>query len=429
MPDLTAPNSPAIGYLLALAIGFIVGRTREPGTDEPPRPGIRDFLIVAIVGASSAHLAIVPLSVTAFVAVAAVLTVMRLEHSERAGITTELAALATFILAYMCITPMRPVAAALAIVLASVLARKDALRRLVREEISDEEYIDTLSFLGLIFIIYPLLPAGSFGPFGFFDPRRIWLFVILVSGVSYVGYFLTKFVGGERGAILTAMVGALTSTTAYTAGISRAVAEAPETAVSASRSAIIGNSILFPRMIVIVAAVSPALAIAGVPAFAAMAVAGFAAALVLCRAPAPEAGGVAPATFRNPFSLRPALQFGVVFTGVLFFTRAAHEYLGLGGQMAVSAISGLVDVDAISLTLASFVQAGTSPARDAVIGMTLAAGVNAIFKSAIAQSSRQPAFYLRLMVGFVLMFAAGAAVLVFIDPSALDALTTKLLSK
>lgn len=429
MPDLTAPNSPSIGYLLALAIGFIVGRTREPGADDPPRPGIRDFLIVAIVGASAAHLAVVPLSVTAFAAVAAVLTVMRLEHSERAGITTELAALATFILAYMCITPMRPVAAGLAIVLASVLARKDAIRRLVREEISDEEYIDTLSFLGLIFIIYPLLPAGSFGPFGFFDPRRIWLFVILVSGVSYVGYFLTKFVGGQRGAILTAMVGALTSTTAYTAGISRAVAEAPETAVSASRSAIIGNSILFPRMIVIVAAVSPALAIAGVPAFAAMTVAGFAAALVLCRAPAPEAGGVAPATFRNPFSLRPALQFGVVFTGVLFFTRAAHEYLGLGGQMIVSAISGLVDVDAISLTLAGFVHAGTSPARDAVIGMTLAAGVNAIFKSAIAQSSRQPAFYLRLMAGFVLMFAAGAAAIVFIDPAAFDPLITNLLSK
>ena len=417
MPDLTAPNSPTIGYLLALAIGFIVGRTREPGIDEPPRPGIRDFLIVAIVGASAAHLAEIAISVTAFAAVAAVLLVMRLEHSERGGITTELAALATFILAYMCITPMRPVAAGLAIVLASVLARKDAIRRLVREEISDQEYIDTLSFLGLIFIIYPLLPVGSFGPFGFFEPRRIWLFVILVSGVSYVGYFLTRFAGAERGAILTAMVGALTSTTAYTAGVSRAVAEAPESAVFAARSALVGNSILFPRMLVIVAAVSPALAIAGVPAFAVMTAAGFASAIILCRAPTPGAGTVAPTTFRNPFSLRPALEFGVVFTAVLFFSRAAHEYLGTAGQMAVSAISGLVDVDAISLALASFVQAGTSTARNAVIGMTLAAGVNAIFKSAIAQSSHQPAFYLRLMAGFVLMFAAGAVAIVFVDPT------------
>ena len=77
----------------------------------------------------------------------------------------------------------------------------------------------------------------------------------------------------------------------------------------------------------------------------------------------------------------------MVFTIVLLVTRVAKHYAGYGGQMVVSAISGLVDVDAISLTLAGFVQAGTSAARDAVIGLTLAAGVNAIFKSAIARTS------------------------------------------
>jgi uncharacterized membrane protein (DUF4010 family) len=77
----------------------------------------------------------------------------------------------------------------------------------------------------------------------------------------------------------------------------------------------------------------------------------------------------------------------------------------------------LVDVDAISLTLAGFVQAGTSAARDAVIGLTLAAGVNAIFKSAVARTSNKPAFYLRLIVGFVIMFAVGALAIWMIDPA------------
>jgi uncharacterized membrane protein (DUF4010 family) len=85
--------------------------------------------------------------------------------------------------------------------------------------------------------------------------------------------------------------------------------------------------------------------------------------------------------------------------------------------MVVSGISGLVDVTAISLTLASFVQAGTSPARDAVIGLTLAHGVNAIFKSAVARSGHQPAFYIRLMAGFAIMFAVGAASIWVLDPS------------
>ncbi len=237
-----------------------------------------------------------------------------------------------------------------------------------------------------------------------------------MSGVSYVGYFLTKFTGSARGALLTAIVGAIASTTAYTTGISKAVADAPASAVPAARYALIANSILFPRMLLLVVMISPTLAIAASPAFAAMMIAGFASALVLAPV-AKKHTGVAESTFRNPFSIRPALEFGVVFTIVLLVTRIAKHYAGYSGQMVVSAISGLVDVDAISLTLAGFVQAGTSAARDAVIGLTLAAGVNAIFKSGVAQSSHQPAFYVRLMVGFAIMFAVGAAAIVIVDPA------------
>jgi uncharacterized membrane protein (DUF4010 family) len=182
-------------------------------------------------------------------------------------------------------------------------------------------------------------------------------------------------------------------------------------------------------MLLIVGLVSPTLAIAGIPAFAAMMIAGFGAAFILGIAAHKEGATVATSTFRNPFSLVPALKFGVVFTAVLFVARAAKFYLGYDGQMAVAAISGLVDVDAISLTLAGFVNAGSSSARDAVIGMTLAAGVNAIFKGAIARTSHQPAFYLRLMAGFVTMFAVGAATIMFIDPLQVVDLANRLQTK
>src|SRR6266446_3805521 len=416
MPEPTGPNSPALGFLLALAIGFLVGRSREPEAAGPPRPGTRDFLIIALLGAVAGHLGNYVLAVALFAGVIATLLTMRMQHAERSGVTTELAAIATFALAALCLTSDLPFGAGLGIVLALILAERDQLRHFVLEGISDQEYIDTLSFLGLIFIIYPLLPTGSYGPFGFFEPRKIWLFVILVSGVSYVGYFLTKYAGDERGALLTAVVGALASTTAYTIGISRAVADAPETAIPAARNALIANSILFPRMLLIVGLVSPTLAIAAIPAFAAMMLAGFAAAFILGIASHKDGATVATSTFRNPFSLAPALKFGVIFTLVLFVARAAKHYLNYGGQMAGAAISGLVDVDAISLTLAGFVNAGTSSARDAVIGMTLAAGVNAIFKLAIARTSHQPAFYLRLIAGFAIMFAAGAVTIMFVDP-------------
>ena len=419
MPDLTSSNSTAVGFALALTIGFLVGRTREPGPHSTPRPGLRDFLIISLLGAVAGHSGSPAAAIALFVGTIGAVLLMRSHHPERNGITTELAAVATFALAGLCLTPDRQFGAGLGIVLAAILVERDQLRHFVLDAISDREYIDTLSFLALIFIIYPLLPEGSYGPFGFFDPRKIWLFVILVSGVSYVGYFLTKFTGGERGALLTAIVGAVASTTAYTTGISNAVRDAPESSVRAARYALIANSILFPRMLLVVAAVSPTLAIAASPAFAAMMLAGFAAAIFLARAPANKEEGreVAPSTFRNPFSIRPALRFGVVFAVVLLITRVAKNYAGYSGQMVVSAISGLVDVDAISLTLAGFVQAGTSAARDAVIGMTLAAGVNAIFKSGFAQTSHQPAFYLRLMAGFAIMFAVGTAAIVILDPA------------
>ena len=148
-----------------------------------------------------------------------------------------------------------------------------------------------------------------------------------------------------------------------------------------------------------------------------MTLAGLAAAIVLAPARARKRSAVADSAFRNPFSIRPALEFGVVFAIVMLVTRAAKQYAGYGGQMVVSAISGLVDVTAISVTLATFVQSGTSTARDAVIGLTLAHAVNAIFKSAVARTSRQPAFYLRLMAGFVIMFAVGAVAIATIDPA------------
>jgi uncharacterized membrane protein (DUF4010 family) len=409
-------SSPVFGFAFALAIGFLIGRTREPAPGQPPRPGIRDFLIIAMLGAIAGHLANVIVALALFAAVVLTIMLMRVHHPERSGITTELAAIATFVLAALCLTDERQYGVGLAIVLAMVLAQRDQIRRFVREEISDEEYIDTLGFLGIIFIIYPLLPTGSYGPFQFFNPRQIWIFVILVSGVSYVGYFLTKYTSAVRAALVTAVVGALASTTAYTTALSRTVAEAPASAVPASRYALISNSIMFPRMLAIVAPIAPILALAGIPAFTAMTIAGIVAALLLARMSAFEGTQVSASSFRNPFTLGPALRFGLIVAVVTLFARAGRHYLGESGQMVVAAISGLVDVDAISLTLAGSVQAGNTALSTALAGMTLAAGVNAIFKSAVAESSHAPAFYGRLVAGFIVMFVVGVIVLLFVDP-------------
>jgi len=136
MPNPFDPNSPVIGFVLALAIGFLVGRTREPQAGKPQRAGIRDFLIIALLGAIAGHLANTEMSITLLAATVGSLFLMRAHRPERSGITTELAAIATFVLAALCLAPDRELAAALGIVLAMILARRDQLRRLVHQDIS-----------------------------------------------------------------------------------------------------------------------------------------------------------------------------------------------------------------------------------------------------------------------------------------------------
>lgn len=414
MPPLPNVLTIARGLVLALALGFLIGRTREPEPGKPPRPGLRDFVIVSILGAVCSLVGSLAVTVTAFAGIALIMAVMRVQQSARAGITTEIAALLTFVVGYMAMTPLSAVAAGVGIVVGAILATKEQLRAFARDVISDREYLDTLGFLALIYIILPLLPTGGYGPFGFFEPRRIWFFVILVSGVSYVGYFLTKFLGPQSGQMATAIVGGLASTTAYTIGAAKAVSDAPDSAVPMARATLIANSILFPRLIILAAFISTSLAVAGIPSFAVMTAAGLAAAWILGRGgPAPS--GRSPSSgFTNPFQLWTALRFGIVFAIILLITKAGKFYFGDSGQIVSAAIGGLIDADAVTVSLAQFHAAGTSSAISALVGMTLAAATNAIFKTGLAQSSGRLAFSARVAVGFVIMFAAGAVFLYFV---------------
>jgi uncharacterized membrane protein (DUF4010 family) len=417
MAELSTPLSVVWGFTLALALGFLIGRTREPEPGATPRPGIRDFLIIAALGATCAYENLVALTVAAFVASAAMLAVMRMGRPERSGITTELAALLTFLVGYMALTPARSLAAGLGIAAAAILATRDQLRSLAREVFSDQEYLDTLAFLALIFIILPILPTGGYGPLQFFEPRKIWVFVILVSGVEYAGYFLTKYLGAESGALLTAVAGGIASSTAYTGAAAKAVRDDPQSAVPMARATLVANAILFPRMVLLAGVISMDVATQSLPSMIAMTLAGFAAAYGLARRAWDPGSRAAAAGFRNPFTLIPALRYGAVFTLILFLTKAGKFYFGSHGELISAAIGGLIDCNAVTVSLAQFQAAGTTSSATAVLGMVISAASNAIFKWGLAETSRSASFWGRIGVGFAITFAIGAAVVYFLGPA------------
>lgn len=401
-----------IGLAEALLIGFLIGAQREASQGEG-HPGVRDFVLVALMGGIAGLLQNHWLTVGALLAVTAMLAVFYFQTPGRTGITTEMAALATYFLGYLAALPggrsTQALAVSAAVVVVIFLEAKRALHKLVRETITEKEFDDTLRFLAVVFVVYPILPAGEYGPYGFLAPRKIWALVILVSAVSYCGYFLTKFLGARRGLRLTGILGGLASTTAATLSFAAGSAEEPHNRGYYAQAAILANAIQFPRVLLILVVVNPALASAAAYPLLAMTAGGLLAALLFGRSSEPVQPG-AMIGLRNPFRLGPALQFGLLFAAILLATRAAAAHFGGSGLYWASGLAGSVDVDAVALSMADLQTAGQASMEDAVACLLLALGANALVKTGIAGSAGQREFALRLAGAFAIMLGFGVAV-------------------
>jgi uncharacterized membrane protein (DUF4010 family) len=293
-----------------------------------------------------------------------------------------------------------------------ILMVKDPITRLVREVISKTELYDTVKFLAIVFIVYPLLPAGEFGPYNFFAPRTIWKFVILVSSVSYVGYFLTRFIGGSRGLLLTGVVGAIASTTATTSAFAEGAREYPDRWREYAWATIVSNAIQLPRVAVIIYVMNASLAGAMLRPLLAMLAVGLLAGLWQARAASRSRDGspvAARPLLKNPFSLWPAVQFGLIFTAILFIAKYGATRFGARGALSSSLVGGLIDVDAISISIANLVKAGELAPAVGMLAVLCALLANAVFKTGLAFAAGGRRFGRALAFAFAGMLAVGFA--------------------
>jgi len=395
----------------ALLIGLIVGIERESDKEER-HAGLRDFVSIGLAGGLCGLLEQPWLTAAALAALTAMLVIFRLQNPQRTGITTELAAVVTFLLCVLAATRGlafgAPLAIALTVVLALFLDAREPLRRLARETLTDQEYWDTLRFLAVIFVILPILPDRDLGPFGGFNPYRTWIFVILISGINFLGYFFQKFLGARRSLALTAVVGGIGSSTASTLAFARQAKTEPERIREWSYAAVVANVILHVRIAAILWLAGGPLFSASLPLLALMTLAGAAVAWRLLPSETPESAQRLP-RLGNPLRLIAALKFGLLFAGVRFLARAASEIYGSSGALAGSAIGGSVDVDAIVFSLAGLVRESRLEAPLALWSLLLALAANAVLKSALAWSVAGARFARRLIAAFVVMFAAALA--------------------
>ena len=402
----------------AMLIGILVGIQRQfsQSPEEPEAVEARDFVIVALIGAICAIAQAATLTVIALLSVTALIAVHRLKLTPAAHLTSDFTAVATFCLGYLTAIPNFPHGTAIAvgtsIALVTILEAKERLHRLVREGLTETEFLGTLRFLAIVFVIYPLIPVGRYGPYEFFEPRSVWIFVILVSSISYLGYFLEKFLAG-RGITLMAVLGGIASTTAVTVSFARRTREEPDNERMFWYASVVANMLQLPRLLAIAYAINPDLAGAVLAPVGCVAASSLLFAWLIFRYAGTRGADRSRFPLGNPFQLLPALKFGAVFALITLLTKWAATEFGSQGLLFGTFLGGVADVDAVTVTLGKLLEAGNVDASLCAKGVLLAIVANALFKVVLALAAGGSGFARKMALSFLGMYAPGFA-LVFL---------------
>jgi len=346
---------------VALAIGIIVGLERGWKTREEHGglrlAGIRTFTLAGLFGGVAAALAspehVAAVLAAGLIAIGALVVIgyrLNAGATHDFGLTTELALLATFALGALAVARAPFEAAAGAIVMALILGFKAEFHRAIAG-LDRTEVLSTLQLLLIAAVIVPLLPARDLGPWEAINPRTIGMLVLLIAGLSYLGYFAVRVFGSRLGITLTAFFGGLSSSTAVTIAYARRARRAGAQAVLFGAGIALAAATMVPRLGVEIAIVNPSILSALWPTFLVLALvpmAQLARLALVGREPRAEAD----VRLNNPLQLRAALTFGLLLSVLFIAAAALQERLGEAGVYATAAVAGLVDVDAIGLALA-----------------------------------------------------------------------------
>ncbi|MGZ7136391.1 MAG: MgtC/SapB family protein, partial [Methanobacterium sp.] len=333
-------------------------------------------------------------------------------ESNDIGITTEVSAILTFILGALCFTDVGlQIVPILAIIITTLLAVKPYLHTFARK-ISQKEIMNTLKFLIVAFVILPLLPDQTFGPLNVFNPYQIWLIVVFISGISFAGYILMKFIGAERGISVTGIIGGLVSSTAVTTAMAARVKESDFIIRAAVFATVVASSMMFLRVLFEVTVINPNLIDLLVIPMLSMGLLGIGLSLIAWKTTKIREVGE-DLKLKNPFSLRPALIFGFLFIVILFASKIAEIYFGNGGLYITSIISGVADVDAITISMAILAKNTISP-DVAVTAITLAAISNTIIKFFIAMFFGTRKFGYIIGAIFAIIITTGIIAILFV---------------
>jgi uncharacterized membrane protein (DUF4010 family) len=421
----------ALDLLVAALVGMAVGVEREwSGHTEGPDgrfAGVRTFAFLGALGGFAGWLlrdghaaaGAVLIGAGVLFPIVAYAAALRRPGTTADG-TTEVVALLVVALGVAAGLGHRAAASAAGVLAVLLLAEKSAVQRSL-QRVAATELRAALQFAVLALVILPVLPNRAVGPLAGFNPRELWIVVLLFSGLNFAGYVARRAVGETRGLGITGMLGGVISSTAVTLTFSRRSRDEPAQDAALGEALAMGVvgacTVLLPRLLVVTALLNPAVARALLPLLlpplavgvALVAVAHWRDHRVRATAATPAAPGRRSALEQNPLALASALQMTVAFQLVLFAIGWVEAHVGARGVLASATVLGLTDMDALTLSMARY---GTG-AQVSVAAFAIGVGVltNTGLKLALAATVGRGAFRPRAVAGLALLGAASAVAL------------------
>jgi uncharacterized membrane protein (DUF4010 family) len=420
-----------ISMAVALGIGLLIGLEREQSAplqhDEASNflGGARTYPLFALAGALSALVGqywsvwVIVLTFGALFALLVIAYADDVRTKRDRGITSEAAFIVTFLLGVLCgssgtaevVEHQLILAAAVGVAVTILLSVKPAVHSWIHT-VSKEDVYATLRFLLVTVIVLPLLPNQTYGPLDVLNPFQIGLMVVLITGISFIGYVAMRLLGPGRAMGLIGFVGGLVSSTAVTLSSANQARQQTGLHDLCAMAVALASTIMAVRVAVEVAIVYPPLLRSlGLP-LAVMTAAGLGWALFFYRRgqhPATPDRAEIPLT--NPVELSSAIKFGLLFALVLFGAKAAKIYLGDKGLYLAGIVAGVTDVDAITLSMANLVREGLDPSIGSIT-IILGVASNTVVKSLLALMLGGWMFGRRVASALGMMMLGGVATVV-----------------
>ncbi|WP_440885478.1 MgtC/SapB family protein [Vibrio campbellii] len=397
---------------IALLLGAIVGTQRgwvmRNSVEGSRVAGIRTFSLVGLLGGLVGILAniytplLLGFALIALVILACIAFVIQQRKSEDISITGVVSLVITFVLGSLAVSGEPVLAAAAAVITAVVLDNKKELHQAL-QRLQEYELDAALRLLLISIVLLPLLPNQAYGPWKALNPYEIWWMVVLIASISFVGYFAIKIGGAKRGILFTSVFAGLSSSTALTLQFSHLSREQANISPLLASGILLSCGTMFPRLLIVLSVINPQLVTLLGPIVLVMMAALYLPAWWIWRRSEVEPIEQ-PNKQTNPLALQSALFFGVVLAVIMLLSHALSDLFGSAGVLILSALSGITDVDAISLALGRQ-STQTLSVETAALGILIAASVNTVVKMGMVVAIGDKALWRRVapvMVGCVL---------------------------